>query len=463
MKIEINTENKTSTTSQSFTLLWKTGFIGFITLVLLIPAAFITELIQERQQRKKEVEKDISHTWAGPQLIQGPVLMIPYGTATKQTKSADAQVESDQKYIFLLPDTLQINAKTKTEVRSRGIFDATVFQSYIDINGNFNQLNTKNTDLDPAQILWSHARLVFSVSDLKGLKNNPRMLIGTNEFPVEPDFSGMALFEKCLVSPLNLDTLRHARMEFSYSLDLRGSRQLHFLHLGRETKVISNGDWQSPGFTGRMLPDTRTISPEGYSASWIIPGYNRPWPQQWIGLDQALIKQTSPNQSVRDQDAPIEGTFGISFINTLDSYQKVYRTVRYAVLIILLTCIALLCTEWITRRRIHVLQYLLIGVAMVVYYTLLLAFSEQMSYGWAYLAASLSTITLISLFVRAVLQHLKASLTIAGLLALFYSFVYYIIQLEDLALIAGSLGLFVVVGILMYLSQKIISPEKENA
>jgi len=226
---------------------------------------------------------------------------------------------------------------------------------------------------------------------------------------------------------------------------LKGSETLSFLHLGKTTEVEASGSWATPSFDGRYLPDYRRVDDNGFSAKWKMLYYNRPYPQQWTGNDTLLSNLKNL------QDA----SFGIKLRMPVDQYQKTMRTSKYALLIIFLTFISLFLTEVIRRQKIHVFNYLLIGAAMIIYYSLLLSFSEQIGFSMAYLAASVATVVLISVFIGSLLKKWGAALLFGFILAVFYAFIYVIIQLEDFALMIGSIALFIIVAVLMYFSRKI--------
>jgi inner membrane protein len=235
------------------------------------------------------------------------------------------------------------------------------------------------------------------------------------------------------------------KLTFNYTLDLTGSDELSFLQLGKTTDVQIDGDWNSPSFDGRFLPDTRKITDNSFSAHWRMLYYNRPFPQQWSADDTLL------NSQIKQQNS----AFGVKLRLPVDEYQKTTRTNKYAILIILLTFVSLFLTELIRKQKIHVFNYLLIGAAMIIYYSLLLSFSEQIGFNAAYLVASVATVTLITIFIASLLKNKLAALLFALILSVFYLFIFIIIQLEDFALMMGSIALFVIVALLMYFSRKI--------
>lgn len=431
-------------------VLIKLALIGILTLLLLIPSSWIQDLIWERQARQDEVIKEISDKWSGSQLLEGPVMVLPYKTLVKQ-KDTNSKISYKEVLtnIYILPETLNIVSKVEPEILHRGIFDAVVYNTKVQVNGKFSALELKKSGIDPTMILWDKAKLDIGLSDLKGLKNNPSIKLGNSVYDVEPDFSSLHLFQNNLIILPDLSQGHNAALNFNFDLDLRGSSELNFVHLGKTTTVKVEGKWNNPSFTGRYLPEDRRITKNGFTATWKMPYFNRPFPQQWVE-ENTVMHTISASNSVND-----DASFGVKFILPVDQYQKTMRSAKYAILIILLTFISLFFTELLNKRKVHLLQYVLIGAAMSIYYTLLLSFSERVGFNAAYLIASVATVTLIGVFIASVLKSKKPAVIFSGILSVFYGFIFVIIQLQDLALLFGSIGLFITVAVMMYLSAKI--------
>lgn len=442
----------------------KAFFIGFIILLLLIPSVMIQGLISERAERQDEIIKDVSATWSGSQLIKGPVLVIPYrkiesvmDTAKKVTQKATID------YLYVLPDALKYKTQLKTEVLHRGIYDVVVYNAAINVSGNFDKLNLQSLGIAESQLMLDRAKVTFGISDLKGLKNNPVISLADQQVAVEPVLSRSSLFTNGLQGGINLTGKTGGALTFKYKLDIKGSNGLHFMHLGKITDVAVSGNWGSPSFEGRYLPDERDIKDSSFNAKWRMLYYNRPYPQQWVS-DYTLLNVEEPGNkffytresidTVSAAGQP-DAVFGVRLRLPVDEYQKTMRTSKYAILIILLTFVSLFLTELIGKYKVHVFNYILIGAAMVIYYTLLLSFAEQVGFNYAYVIASVSTIALIATFIASLLKNRKAAALFTLILTVFYTFIFVIIQLEDLALMVGSIALFVIIAMLMYVSRKI--------
>ena len=421
-------------------------FIGFLVLALLIPSVLIQELIRERAERQDQTTKEVSDQYSGEQLIQGPVLVIPYKKQVKESDATGKEVTKEViKNLFVLPNELRYDANVDPEVLHRGIFEVVVYNSTIKVSGNFTKADLNALSISPDQLIPDKARILFSISDLKGLRTNPQLKVAGQMATAEPSF-GDNLFSNGLQVAVNLAGQLDKAIPFDFSLELKGSQELSFLHLGKTTNVSVKGNWGSPSFDGRYLPDTRKIDPNAntFEAQWRMLYYNRPFPQQWV--DDYNVLNTKKSD---------DATFGVKLRLPVDQYQKTTRSSKYAILIIMLTFISLFLTEIIGKKKVHVFNYVLIGAAMIIYYTLLLSFSEQLGFNIAYLIASVATIVLIAVFLASLLKDRKAAGLFSLILAIFYIFIYVIIQLEDLALMIGSIALFMIVAILMYFSRKI--------
>jgi inner membrane protein len=209
--------------------------------------------------------------------------------------------------------------------------------------------------------------------------------------------------------------------------------------VGRETTVQVGGSWGNPSFVGAYLPEERSVEPNKFLASWKVLHLNRNYPQQWTGASVNLK----------------ESAFGIKLLMGLDEYQKTMRSAKYAIMFIVLTFLSFFMAEVLNKRIIHPIQYVLIGLALTIFYTLLLSISEQTNFNRAYLLSSAATIALIGLYTRSVLNSILAAAIITGILAVLYGFLFIVLQLQDYALLLGSIGLFLILALVMYITRNI--------
>jgi inner membrane protein len=436
--------------------------IGFLVLLLLIPASWIQDLIHERESRAAGVMSEISSKWSGSQTIAGPVLVIPYRTHEKINRGKDGIeiIERIEKYFFL-PETLSITSNVAPEVLHRGIFDAVVYTSSLEIQSDFKKPDFSTLNIAPENIFWKDAHMIFSITDLRGISDNLMFTVGDSEKSTEPSnnlgvsvnqtpYTNASVYavdgdasnnftSSGVMAKLNWTTDQDFAGKTSIRLKLKGSERLNFVPTGKTTDVNVSGNWSNPSFDGEFLPDSREITDTTFAAHWKVLHYNRPFAQQWSGSNQTLSGSD----------------FGVNLILPVDQYQKSIRTAKYGVLIIILTFIALFLVEITRKLKIHPFQYILIGVALIIYYTLLLSISEQIGYNWAYAIASLATVILISLYSVSFLRSKGLVALFASLLVIFYTFIFVIILQQDFSLLIGSIGLFLIVGALMYFSRKV--------
>ncbi len=433
--------------------------IGFLVLLLLIPASWIEGLITEREARAESVMKEVASKWSGSQTLSGPVLVIPYLTHEKIDRGKDGIeiIERKEKYFFL-PEALSITGEVKPMPLKRGLFDAVVYSSKLNIQADFKKPDFGKLNIADEHILWKDAYMMLSLADLRGISDNLAFTVGGSVKTTEPSNS---LDVSVLASPVlhpagyyNSDrepsnTGVIARLDWlnaddfqgktSVQLGLKGSERLNFIPTGKTTDVSVTGKWNNPSFDGEFLPETREVTDSTFAALWKILHYNRPFAQQW----------NKANQTLSGSD------FGVKLIVPVDQYQKSIRTAKYGVLIIILTFMALFLVEITRKVRIHPFQYILIGTALIIYYTLLLSISEQIGYNLAYGIASLCTVLLISLYSISFLKSRGLVALFTTLLVIFYTFIFVIIQQQDFSLLIGSVGLFLIVGALMYFSRKV--------
>lgn len=447
---QIPKQNMLEVLQESMTV--KLILIGMLVLALLIPAAWINFLIEERQDRAGEVVSEISAKWSGSQTLTGPILAIPYSyTETVRSSFGAETTEPKSGYAFFLPEKLEANGIVEPQVRRRGIFDAVVYTSNIKMKATFRNPDFASLNIPEEDVNWSKARLIFGISDLRGLGRTPDVRTGGQSLDTEPSAD---IYERPHVSSGSVSGVI-ARTGWSSASDfngdveldlkLKGSQALNFIPAAKQTSVALQGSWGSPSFDGAFLPEEHVVTEDDFSATWNILHYNRPFPQQWVGNDKVLSGSE----------------FGVNLLVPVDQYQKSARTSKYAALIIVLTFVSLFLVEITLKIRVHPFQYTLIGAALIVYYTLLLSISEQIGFNGGYWIATLATVTLVSLYARTFLQRPQYVTFFALMLSVFYAFIFVIILQQDLSLLIGSIGLFIVVGLLMYFSRGVTWYKKE--
>lgn len=428
------TIKKAGKINQSIT--FKALVIGFLTIILLIPGIMIQDLIRERQDRSVETIEKINAKWSNAQTICGPVLTIPYTTTHVDVNN---KTVFQQHTISITPENLNIDTQLFPEERYYGIYKTILYKSEIDLSGNFDKINYQKTD--NSTIHWDQAYLTIGVSDLRGITENISFTLDNKQYPVEAAGNYDRLMGKILVVSLNnADTLLTGQpLNFNCKIKLNGSSNINFIPIGKTSKVHVAGTWKSPGFIGNFSPE-HTITENGFDASWSVLRFNRSIPETWID-----------NQVETFEDA----SFGVNLIDPVNHYQQNMRSAKYAFMFIALTFVVFFFVEILTKKRIHPIQYLLVGIALILFYSLLLSISEQINFGIAYLVASIATIGLITAYTHSIFKNKMQTGGLAAMLCMLYIFLYVVLQLEDIALLIGSVGLFIILGIIMFFSRKI--------
>ena len=412
--------------------------IFMLLLALLIPTSMIDGLINERQYRQQEAVTEVSSKWGQSQSLAGPVLSIPYQIV--QRAADGKEIARETKYTFFLPDELVVNGAVNPEKRHRGIFDVVLYSSKITLEGSFSKFQPEKLIPQNAEILWKKAVLQFAIPDLRGLEDQVKLLWDDREAVFEPGIPVPGMINSGINVALPLNPADTASHRFRIDVALKGSGSLFFTPLGKVTTVKLTSPWADPSFTGAFLPDEKNVSAAGFDASWKVLNLNRNYPQQW-NSDQYMSFS--------------ESAFGVDFILPVDNYQKSTRSVKYAILFIGLTFLTVFFVEMRQANRIHPFQYALIGLAMVIFYTLLVAISEHISFNYAYLIAATMTIGLTGMYAKALFNSGRVALFISGALTLLHGFLFVVLQQQDYALLIGSLGLFVILGVVMYFSRRI--------
>lgn len=429
-----NNIQKVEKFNQSIT--WKGIVIGIMTLLLLIPGAMIESLIYERQQRNVETIQKINEKWSNAQTVNGPFLVIPYQIRTVDEKK---NILVEKHNFYLTPELLKINAKLTPEERHYGIYKSILYRSNLEFAGHFKD---PLPFLPPnAEIIWNDVQVRIGITDLRGISNNMNFsfngAIATAEAGGGPDAIGQGL----VILLKNTESLiAGKKASFNCTLKLNGSSDINFVPAGKSTQVQMNGLWKSPGFIGSFTPEY-SLNDTGFIATWNVLHFNRNIPESWIDNEQKSFEGTS---------------FGVNLVDTVDHYQQNMRSAKYAFMFIALTFVVFFFVEIITRKRIHPIQYLLVGIALILFYSLLLSISEQLNFGYAYLIASVSTIALIVSYAHSIFRNRTQTGILFIILALLYVFLYVVLQLEDIALLIGSFGLFVILGIIMFVSRRIV-------
>jgi inner membrane protein len=427
--------------SQSLT--FKLFSMSFLLLIALIPVAFIQGLVSEREHLQVNASQEINRKWSDPQTIAGPILTVPW---QRQVTREKGQSRTESGYLHLLPQQLTIDGQLQPESLHRGIYRLTVYSAQLKLSGHFAAQSFTALPIAAEHIRWEQAFVSLGLSDLRGIQESVRITWGKQQRVFDPGSVTDQLYKSGIHTRVPLSPLaRKTNIPFTLHLKIKGTEKLFFMPVGQETRVHLAAPWGHPSFDGAFLPDQRQVSARNFSAHWKILHLNRNYPQLWQDAQYSLEGSAS----------------GVWLMEPLSHYHKVMRSVKYALFFIGLTFLTFFLIEMLTGRLVHPLQYLLIGFAICVFYTLLLSMSELIGFEKAYAIAAGMTVALISCYSAGFLRHSGLAILSTGTLTTLYGFIYILIDQQDYALLIGSLGLFVILALVMFCSLRL--PEQTTA
>jgi len=412
---------------------FKFFIILLLILMLLIPLLMVVGLVSEREGRSRDVVADVARTWGGAQQLSGPFLVVPYTVRVESTEGDKVVQRLQERRAVFLPEALAIGGKGTSNVLHRSIFDVNVYTVSLAVDGRFTAPDIADVDPNVVSVRWHDATFVLALSDVAGLKEAATLTVnGTEALPFAPSpgvpgtyTSGMHAKLSSASSVISGDG---PPKPFAFHADLvfTGSQSLLFSPAARETEIALTSDWPHPSFSGAFLPVERTIKDDGFSAKWRVPHLARSVPNAWM-LSDGGFERLQPH------------LFGVTFYQPVDFYDLVTRAVKYGILFVAVGFMAVFVLEIVSDKRVHAVQYLFVGLAMVFFYVLLLSFSEHLGFAKAYALAALATGGMLSVYVAKALSSRLSGLMMAALFALLYGFLYLILTLEDYALLAGAL------------------------
>ncbi|MCY2924222.1 MAG: cell envelope integrity protein CreD [Planctomycetota bacterium] len=434
--------------------MFKMAGVALLILLLLAPLAMIRSVLQERLGRRNEAVANITSGWGGDQTIIGPVLIVPYRYAVrtwKEQAAAGGKIErvevvgSAVANAYFLPAAMKIDGALDPAELHRGIYRAVVYSAKLDLQGEFARPDFSSQRIEDKDILWEEALVAFTIPDLRGVKEMLQLEWGEQRFPLLP---GSKLRGYSAGVFARVPGLRESRgaIPWKLGLTLRGSGGLAFAPVGIQCSVKLASPWSNPSFRGAFLPSERNITHDGFTANWQVSYYGRNYAQQWTDQD---------NSGALTPDSVQSSVFGVSLVSGIDAYRNVERAIKYGVLFLVLVFTSFFLFEVLSALRIHPFQYAIVGAALCLFYLGLLSLSEFIAFGLAYLVAAGVTMLLICFYSAKVLKSGRRTFIIAGLLAAIYGFLYVSLQLQDYSLLFGTAGLFVVLGIVIFITRNI--------
>ena len=416
-------------------LFWKiTTLIGCIVL-LSLPLMMVRELINERADYRSEVVDAIEQSTSGSQKLAGPLIAIPI-TETLTRMENQKEVNYQRSWVYYwLPESLAVTGKQTVESRRVGIYSGQVWHNALQIKASFDPLRL--AALRKTNIVLGQPRLVVSVGDARGIGAIHAPEVNGNVLSVEPGL-GISGDGAGIHMPMPALAEDNKPLEIAFSLDLNGTGEFSLVPLGRNSELQLTSNWPHPGFLGSFLPTQREVSAAGYRAHW---------QSSWFANDMGSYFKD-------DMEIPWSRlpAFSADVMSLADQYQLTDRATKYAILLIGLTFMAFFVFESLTRRPLHPMQYLLVGLSLVLFYLVLLALSEHIGFTAAWLAASLSG---AGIYLQAVLRGWRNSLLFVAALLLLDGVIWFLLHSEDSALLLGTGVLALALSVLMFLTRRV--------
>lgn len=409
-------------------------------LALAIPLLFVYGLVWERERYADRAANEISRMWARAQTLSGPYLIVPAERTVDVQRGRETTTRTVRDYLVFRPETLDVETELSSEVRKRGIFEVPVYRSAISVKGRFAEPDLQRITNSSDRLLWEQAVVSVLIPDVRGIKETTAMMVAGQSIRFRASSGVGGNRVSGIHVPID-EARARAGFEYAFSLPLNGSREFHVVPAGAETAVRIKSDWPHPSFSGAFLPETRSISDNGFSAEWKIPRLAR-----GDGQERRV-------KSLKQMATPM--AFGAELFQPVRFYSLAQRALKYALGFIAIAFLAVFIMEIQTRRRVHWIQYLFVGLALVIFYVLLIGTAEHIGFDLGYSGAAGATALLIGTYFGTVVGSASRGFIMFAVLAIIYALLYLLLRLEDYALLAGSIASFILIAIVMFATRNV--------
>ena len=431
---------------------FKIAMLVIIILLLLIPITMIRSLVRERSYRAEGAERSIMEAWGSQFTLYGPVIRIPVvereEIRTKTEKDGEIiNVILHNKALWITPRDVDIQANFSAEKKRRGIFSVALFSGDVSLTGSFTFERAKDEIKQNQTIYPQQAEIIVGLTSQKGIRRIIKADWNGDELFFKPGNRNFSLERSGdngvnATSPFNTNGINTFDIQFT----VQGGKSMRVLPVGEVTHTRIKSDWPSPSFQGGFLPVSYTLSESGFDAEWEVSYLSRSIPLFWF----------TSERGEQDSKANLQKElFGVDFFKPLDHYALNERAVKYAILFLVIPFLTLFFLEIFSRKSIHPAQYLLSGLANVIFYLLLLSISEHIPFSFAYLIAAAALTCMMSLYARSLLETWTRSAYMGLVMALLYLILYLTLNAEDWALLIGSIAAFLICGVVMFLTRKL--------
>lgn len=435
---------------KSLKLLLRFMVIGGLILLLLVPLLMIRGTVQDRQRYRDEAVQRVSQSMAGPQQLVGPLRVVPWQETREvavEGQPAGLRTETVEGYVLQAPATLRVEGGMKPDTRRIGLYDVRVFEWKAKLRAAFEPLAL---DATPKRS-YGKPYLVVGLADVRGLVGTPRLLVDGKPLALEAGTGALGGRMSGVHAGLPDSGMQLPASQLELDMALAGTQSLGIAPVADSNRIAVDSAWPHPLFGGRFLPNRREIGARGFSANWDISSLASAAQAQLADGERRLI---APDDAAVSRASGIDNA-QISLVDPVDVYTQADRASKYGILFVVLTFVGFALFELIKRLPIHPLQYLLVGLALAIFFLLLLGLSEHIAFWKAYLLSAAACIGLQFVYLSGVLKSWMRAAGFAAMLTALYGVLYGLLVSEDNALLMGSLLLFGILAAIMWITRRV--------
>ncbi|MBB5058764.1 inner membrane protein [Granulicella aggregans] len=420
-------------------MLQKGAVIAALACVILIALYMVSGVIDDRQKYRDTAVQSIEASYAGPQVLIGPVLVRPYVQTTEITETSDkgvkrTSVRKQELSATSFPRELDMRGSLLPSERRHGLYKVEVYELQGHLKGEFDVVDPKTE----GSVVWGEPYLALSVTDVRGIIGTPRVMVNGVEETMLQGAPATTGWQPNLRIPLHGVSSMKGHLDFYLDLNLAGTETLSMAPVGDANRLELRSVWRSPLFAGQFLPRTRDVASDGFQAVWEV----------------SSLASGTQAQLEANPVKPID-LMSVSLTTLLDPYSLSSRATKYGILFVVITFGGFFIFELIKQLPIHPVQYLLLGLGLAIFFLLLVSFSERVAFGTAYLLASAACIVLLTFYLSYVLRSTTRGLGFGAMLTSLYAAIYGLLISEDNALVLGSLMLFCLLSAVMFATREV--------
>lgn len=452
-------------------LFTKLAALAAIGLLLLFGLSMIDNVVRDRVRYRSLTAQSVAESLAGPQTLMGPLIHSACVESWDvETGKGDERRMVEQRREFRLtamPEQLKLTTGAAMEERARGLHKVNTYNLKAQITAQWGSLAAlvPQSTIKDSRMHCGAPIVMMAVGDARGIRT-AQFTLGSQALALKPGTFHPA-YSRGLHAALP-ESVRGKADGLTATLDLElvGTERLSIVPLGGNTEVLMTSSWPHPSFAGRFLPSEREITKAGFSAQWRLSSLATTAQADiaegkpvCVGGDSGSVYASTRDSDYSAAAAPAQGqcadSFSVAFVEPVNPYSLSDRAIKYGVLFIALTFVAVGLFEVMKKLRVHPVQYLLVGSALCSFFLLLVSLSEHLPFGASYAVAASACVLLLGYYASHILGGLARGIPLAGGIGVLYGLLYVLLQLEQTALVVGAVALFLVLAAVMVLTREV--------